>query len=378
MTSTETHLDPVLAHDDQRSPGVLLHPGRWRASTTTRRAAGRKLVFGPAVDTAGTPAPTDRARSSMALRLAVGLAAIVIAYWPSVTATLDRTGRGDGRYAVVVIPLALALAIARFRQGRREPNIHDRQLDYLMGIPLLGAAWFVLVVMPHRVPDRYWELRVDVLSFPLFVAGVVAILFGVRALWRWRASVLILVLCWPPLYDLIPGPWVRGDTGLGPFAVERIVGTGRDTGQGLTGGAVLSVVLLVAITLALGVRARPRRALLWVAFIAATALLLDAARALVVGRIDLVASPGLLAQVRTLLPAAVLVICIAVVLATRRALGPTRLPAPWDRSRGRRGAGSLVPALAWVMALALACLWGPAPDPPTRPDSASEATRCCE
>lgn len=370
-TTSDSCLAPAVVADS-----IGLVPGRWRASSAPRRPRRPALAFGP--PEAGGPTSQQVAvRHRRWLRVAIGLAAVGIAYHPSVTATIDGVGRGEARFALVVLPVALALAIARGRSARREPNIHDRQLDYLVGLPLLVGAWFVLVVMPHRVPGRYWDVRIDVLSFPFFVAGLVAILFGVRALWRWRASVVLLFACWPPLYDGIPVAWRRGEAGLGRLAVERAMDAPPPTGQALTGATLLCVVGLVAITLALASRPRLRHGLVWLVLIGVVTLVLDAARALVVGGIDAADAGPPLDAVRALLPVSVLALCLALVFASRQAIRPLRPRAPRNRRPDRRSAGPLLPAAVWSLALAVACVLAPAPETLPAANGSSETASCC-
>jgi hypothetical protein len=42
----------------------------------------------------------------------------------------------------------------------------------------------------------FWFWRLDLLSIPLFVGGAIALLFGVRAFWRWRLVIAALFLIW--------------------------------------------------------------------------------------------------------------------------------------------------------------------------------------
>src|SRR3981081_4523845 len=85
---------------------------------------------------------------------------------------------------------------------RSEPDIHDRQLDYIVGIPLVVGAVAIAYALPARLSTMFWVWRIDLLSLPLFAAGTVALVFGVRALWRMRAAIALLLLGWPlPLTD---------------------------------------------------------------------------------------------------------------------------------------------------------------------------------
>src|SRR5207245_323567 len=58
-------------------------------------------------------------------------------------------------------------------------------------------------VAPVRLSIVYWLWRLDLLSLPLFAAGAVALVFGVRMLFRLRFALGFLVLAWPPPYLLL-------------------------------------------------------------------------------------------------------------------------------------------------------------------------------
>src|SRR5260370_22089441 len=90
--------------------------------------------------------------------------------------------------------MARGLAAVLARPNPAEPPIHDRQLDYIIGIPLLVASLAVNIILPVRLSSMFWIWRVDLLALPLFVAGTIALLFGVRTLWRGSIPSLFLFL----------------------------------------------------------------------------------------------------------------------------------------------------------------------------------------
>jgi exosortase/archaeosortase family protein len=98
---------------------------------------------------------------------------------------------------------ALALAGAYTQPKPNEPDIYDRQLDYIVGVPLLLAAAAVTILLPHHMSSTYWQWRVDLLAVPLFIAGLLAIVFGVRVLWRQRLPIAYLLLALPALYTVV-------------------------------------------------------------------------------------------------------------------------------------------------------------------------------
>ncbi|MFZ4518090.1 MAG: exosortase/archaeosortase family protein [Microthrixaceae bacterium] len=154
-------------------------------------------------------------------RTVAALGLVVVAYHTSLW-TLLRGITVDTPLAylglVPAVAAVLGYALARPRPG--EPDIHDRLVDRIVGVPLIVAALIGLILLPARMSVVYWLWRIDLLTMPLFVAGVVALLFGVRMLWRTKAAVLFLFLAWP-----VPARWAVS-TFLDPLAdfTARIVG----------------------------------------------------------------------------------------------------------------------------------------------------------
>jgi exosortase/archaeosortase family protein len=138
----------------------------------------------------------------------VALTLIVAAYRTSLT-TLFESMRLDTPLAhlalVPLIALALAAVYSRADSG---PSIHDRQLDWIVGLFLAGTATAANVVLPARLSTKFWEYRIDLLTLPFFTAGVVTLLFGVRTLWRNRLAVAFLLLAWPYPFTRLLDRWL--------------------------------------------------------------------------------------------------------------------------------------------------------------------------
>jgi len=143
-------------------------------------------------------------RTRTAVQLATLLGAIVVAYWYSLS-TLFQTAEMQTPLAYIsLVPfIALGLAALGSRPDRVEPSIHDRQLDYIVGVPLIATAVTTNMLLPGKLSAMFWVWRIDLLSLPVFVAGVVALLFGVRVLWRQKLAIGYLVLAWPWPYSTV-------------------------------------------------------------------------------------------------------------------------------------------------------------------------------
>ena len=146
----------------------------------------------------------DRAVARTWRTVTVCLAAVVLAFHYSLS-TLVRTLQLDTplAYLGLVPGISLVLVARRARSQAWEPPIHDRQVDYIVGLPLLLVALAINVLLPVRLSAMFWLWRIDLLALPLFASGAIVLLFGVRTLWRLRLPVLFLFLAWPLPYTAV-------------------------------------------------------------------------------------------------------------------------------------------------------------------------------
>ncbi|HUI04328.1 MAG TPA: archaeosortase/exosortase family protein, partial [Acidimicrobiales bacterium] len=145
---------------------------------------------------------TPRARTTV--QVSVLLVVVCIAYNYSLSTLIQNAGLETPLAYVSLVPaIALALAAVRARPVRPEPAIHDRQVDYIVGLPLVGGALAANLLLPNKLSAMFWVWRIDLLTLPVFVAGAVAIIFGVRVLWRQKLAVGYLFLGWPYPYSSI-------------------------------------------------------------------------------------------------------------------------------------------------------------------------------
>ncbi|QCQ92996.1 hypothetical protein [Rhodococcus sp. SGAir0479] len=165
-----------------------------------------------AADAAGAPQHTGAGKHSEAapftgtsilLRWLLIAGCSLAAFWPSVLRTVDDIRGGDFLGYILAMPFLAAVAavgITRRREG--ELPIHDRQIDSLVG----GIALVVSVAVQWLLLPRYEEqfalLRIDLLSWMLFVIGSAVLLFGLRPVGRYWPVWLLLLLVAPLPYRM--------------------------------------------------------------------------------------------------------------------------------------------------------------------------------
>ncbi len=139
--------------------------------------------------------------------------AVVVAYHQSL-ASLARGLVLDTPLAYLgLVPLAAGgLAVVLARRADAGPPIHDRQLDYIIGLPLLVGALGSNLVLPTQLDTKFWLWRLDLLTLPFFVAGACFLLYGTRVTWRVRGAILFLFAAWPYPYTEALFRWTNGFT----------------------------------------------------------------------------------------------------------------------------------------------------------------------
>ncbi len=144
----------------------------------------------------------------VALALVARVALVLVVTAVAYQYTLGMLWRGFGElapiaYGVLIAPLALLVAMVHGLERVFEPDIHDRSLDYMIGGTLLAAALVIVLILPLPLSVFFWHWRIDVLSVPIFLAATICIAFDVRAVWRMRYAIALLLLAWPPPYFIL-------------------------------------------------------------------------------------------------------------------------------------------------------------------------------
>lgn len=199
---------PVTIALPPPSPPVLTgnRPGKWLGALPAWWAAA-----------------SDRTRVRIQVAVVLGLGFLAFNF--SLMSLLQTASLETPLAYVSLVPMiALALAWVRSKPLRPEPAIHDRELDYIIGIPLLGAAIAIDTLLPSRLSAMFWVWRIDMLTLPLFVAGAVSLIFGVRALWRQKLAIAYLLLAWPLPYTAIMLGLLNSFTSLTVAALHGLLG----------------------------------------------------------------------------------------------------------------------------------------------------------
>lgn len=137
------------------------------------------------------------------VKLATMVISVVVAYHYSLYSLLQTVGYDTPLAYIGLVPVLAAGLAALRRRPRSEPHIHDRQLDYILGVPLMAVAIAVVALLPSAMGEMYWVDRIDLLSLPLFVAAATILLFGTRVAWRQKAAIAYLLLAWPWPYTTL-------------------------------------------------------------------------------------------------------------------------------------------------------------------------------
>lgn len=156
-------------------------------------------------------------------RPALAVLLVVAAYRVTFSTLLESLSLDTPLAHLALVPLiSLGLIVVGAKRAAGPP-IHDRQLDWIVGTPLVLAALAANFILPGQMSTEFWVYRVDLLSLPLFVAGVIALLFGTRMLWRVRVGVLFLFLAWPYPYSQMLERWLTPFTAVTVHAVSAAV-----------------------------------------------------------------------------------------------------------------------------------------------------------
>lgn len=175
-----------------------------------------ELVAAPSAAASARQLPLVGRRTGLVVRLAALGLSIGAAYHESLLSLVQGLFRAAPLAYLGLVPaISLVLAATEALARYHDREIHDRYLDYILGLPLLLLAGGAQLLLPPRLSIFYWFWRLDLLSMSVFVAGAVCLLFGTRNLWRYRRPIGFLALGW--LAAFLQTYLGRPDLRLGPL-----------------------------------------------------------------------------------------------------------------------------------------------------------------
>ncbi|HEY8291363.1 MAG TPA: exosortase/archaeosortase family protein [Thermomicrobiales bacterium] len=142
-------------------------------------------------------------RFGIAWRPLTLIVSVMVAYFFSLS-DLIRAMKYDTPLAYLgfVPPIAFALGCYRYRRARAVPAPIG-PLDAAAGGALLVLAMLMSIGLPIVLDAYAWSKRLDLISLPIFAAGLVILLYGTGALgWAWPA-LAYGCLVWPVPYDFM-------------------------------------------------------------------------------------------------------------------------------------------------------------------------------
>ena len=341
----------------------LTHAGRQLVSELTSAGSG-DLVIVPASVGLSSARRHEGSVPAFVIKSAALLMATGFAF--SQTFTTLTTGR-NGPVSTVSGALLIAACVLAVIEGlvrRVEPDIHDRTIDYVLGVTALAMACIILWITPITSSLFFWLWRLDWIAIPFFIAGSVALLFGVRTVWRQRLPILLLFAAWPmPWIGLHNAGWIgvldsttEGvATWVGQFLQRLgVVSSVGDTSTWSTyAGLVLISVVVIAIALVSTMPGRTAAKAAWALLAMGTAWLLSLG--VLVGASLLMPAP--LSAGEALLPGLSMgfitvgmTTAVAWVARRQRGVRVARTSATWGN---RLGARAIVTALIAVLAAGL-------------------------
>ncbi|QGU08009.1 hypothetical protein COCCU_10450 [Corynebacterium occultum] len=149
---------------------------------------------------APTPAPSMR---GYWLRWAVlGILALIAFHNPFLRSA-EYIRDGTAVYSLTSLIIVVVLLFTIDRRRTRELPIHDREVDYIVGIISLVVAVTMMWQLVPRFADWFSLLRLDLLATYIWFFGASALLFGTRSTLRFGPAWLVLIFLNAPLYQLL-------------------------------------------------------------------------------------------------------------------------------------------------------------------------------
>ncbi|MCS5478357.1 hypothetical protein NYP18_01675 [Corynebacterium sp. YIM 101645] len=152
----------------------------------------------------GTPGTASApGLATFLLRLVFSLSCVVVAFLDSFRAIVTDAAQGVGHYSLLVLFMAAVLLVGFDRRRARALDIHDREVDYIIG----GMAVILAVTVKVQLLPRFaeWDalLRLDMFAILVFSFGVSSLMLGMRSTLHFGPGWILLFLYNAPVHLLV-------------------------------------------------------------------------------------------------------------------------------------------------------------------------------
>jgi hypothetical protein len=142
------------------------------------------------------------ARQPILARYAVVILIIAVASGPGLLSLFSASSQRGPLVVLAAVPvLAVLAAAALLSRPARGPNIHDRQLDFILAGMATVAAFLLDLLAAFGGDGKHG--RLDLLAVPLTAIAAAVMLLGTRVFWRVWPAAALLGLLWPPPWEAI-------------------------------------------------------------------------------------------------------------------------------------------------------------------------------
>jgi hypothetical protein len=142
------------------------------------------------------------ARQPIQARYAVVILIIAVASGPGLLTLFSASSQRGPLVVLAAVPvLAVLAAAALLSKPAFGPNIHDRQLDFILAGLATVAAFLLDLLSAFGGGGKYD--RLDLLAVPFTAIAAAVMLLGTRVFWRVWPALALLGLLWPPPWEAI-------------------------------------------------------------------------------------------------------------------------------------------------------------------------------
>jgi glycosyltransferase involved in cell wall biosynthesis len=144
--------------------------------------------------------PSATAFLGHVVRISLPVVFLAVAF-PNLTQHSWRTVTGGSASPGVLAAMLIALALlaGRTRPGRHEPDVHDRQLDAILGLSFLASSVWLKLQWPASMDVYTAPPAHEVVAMVLFLFGASLLVLGTRATARLKWALLVPLLGVPQL-----------------------------------------------------------------------------------------------------------------------------------------------------------------------------------